>query len=88
MDPMQMMKKMFDLNKTAFETTFSVMTVMQDETEKMFTRWLDRNKFFPEQGKKTVDEWVKTCRKNRDEFKVKIDEGYTNIEKYFAGFEK
>ncbi|MFA6413211.1 MAG: hypothetical protein WCW53_10995 [Syntrophales bacterium] len=88
MDPIQMMKKMVDFNKMAFEKTFSVMTVMQDQTEKTFILWRDRNKLFPEQGKTAMSEWVKICKKNRDEFKAKIDEGYTNIEKYFAGFEK
>jgi len=88
MDQIRMMKQMFDFNKAAFKNTFSVMTVIQDQTEKTFTLWLDRNKLFPEQGKTAMSEWVKTCRKNRDEFKIKIDEGYTNIEKYFADLEK
>jgi hypothetical protein len=35
-----------------------------------------------------MGEWVKTCKKNRDEFKERIDEGYTTIEEFFAGLEK
>jgi len=88
MDPKQMMKQMFDFNKTAAEKTFTAMTVMQEQTEKMFSLWLDQNKWFPEEGKKAVDEWVKTCKKGREEFKTKIDEGYKTLEQYLSGAEK
>ena len=88
MDPKQMMKQMFDFNKTAVEKTFTAMSVMQDQTEKMFNLWMDQNKGFPEEGKKAIAEWVKTCKNGRDEFKTKIDEGYNKIEEYLAGIEK
>lgn len=88
MDPKQMVKQMFDFNKTAVEKTFSAVTVMQDQTEKMFNLWLDQNKWFPEEGKKAMTEWVKTCKNGRDEFKAKIDEGYKKIEEYMAGLDK
>ena len=88
MDPKQMMKQMFDFNKTAVEKTFSAMTVMQDQTDKMFGLWLDQNKWFPEEGKKAVAEWVKTCKNGREEFKAKIDEGYKKMEEYLGASEK
>ncbi len=88
MDPKQMMKQMFDFNKTAVEKSFTAMAVMQDQTEKMFNLWLDQNKMFPEEGKKAMVEWVKTCKKGRDEFKSKIDEGYKKVEEYLSGIEK
>jgi hypothetical protein len=88
MDPKQMMKQMFDFNKTAVEKTFTAMGVMQDQTEKMFNLWIDQNKWFPEEGKKALSEWVKTCKNGREEFKTKIDEGYKKMEEYLAGVEK
>jgi hypothetical protein len=54
MDPKQMIKQMFDFNKTAVDKTFAAMAVMQDQTEKMFNLWLDQNKWFPEEGKKAM----------------------------------
>jgi len=88
MDPKQMMKQMIDFNKTAVEKTFTAMTVMQDQTEKMVSMWMDQNKWYPEEGKKAIAEWVKTCKKGREEFKTKLDEGYKNLEQYFTGLEK
>ncbi len=88
MDPKQMIKQMFDFNKTAVDKTFAAMAVMQDQTEKMFNLWLDQNKWFPEEGKKAMADWVKTFKTSRDEFKAKMDEGYKKIEEYMAGLEK
>jgi len=88
MDPKQMMKQMFDFNKGAVEKTFAAITIMQDQAEKMFNVWLDQNKWYPEEGKKAITEWVKTCKKGRDEFKAKLDEGYEKLEEALSGLDK
>ena len=88
MDPKQISKQMFDFNKMAFERSFSAMVVMQDQAEKMFTMWLEQNKWFPEEGKKAMEEWVKTYKKGRDDFKSKVEDGYGKMEEYLAPKEK
>jgi len=88
MDPKQISKQMFDFNKMAFERSFAAMVVMQDQAEKMFNMWLDQNKWFPEEGKKAMSEWVKTYKKGREDFKSKVEEGYDKIEQYLAPTEK
>jgi len=88
MDPKQISKQMFDFNKMAFERSFAAMVVMQDQAEKMFNMWLDHNKWFPEEGKKAMSEWVKTYKKGREDFKSKVEEGYDKIEQYLAPTEK
>jgi hypothetical protein len=88
MDPKKTMKQMYDFNKTVFEKTFSTVMAMQDQTERMFSHWLDRNIFFPEQGKKAIAEWVQISKNNRDEFKTKVDESYAKIDEYFSGLDK
>jgi hypothetical protein len=88
MDPKQISKQMFDFNKTAFERSFSAMVVMQDQAEKMIGMWLEQNKWFPEEGKKTLGEWVKTYKKGREDFKAKVEDGYEKIEEYLVPKEK
>ncbi|MDI9569183.1 MAG: hypothetical protein QM278_00390 [Pseudomonadota bacterium] len=88
MDPKQISKQMFDFNKMAFERSFAAMVVMQDQAEKMFNMWLDQNKWFPEEGKKAIGDWVKTYKKGREDFKAKVEEGYEKIEQYLAPGEK
>lgn len=88
MDPKQISKQMFDFNKMAFERSFSAMVVMQDQAEKMFGMWVEQNKWFPEEGKKAMEDWVKTYRKGREDFKAKVEDGYEKIEGYLAPKEK
>jgi predicted aminopeptidase len=79
---------MFDFNKNAFDKSFAAMVVMQDQAEKMFGLWLNQNKWFPEEGKKALAQWTETYKKGREEFKSKVEEGYKQMEQYFAGPEK
>ncbi|HAJ26001.1 MAG TPA: hypothetical protein DCG53_01930 [Syntrophus sp. (in: bacteria)] len=82
MDPKQIPKQMFDFNKMAFQRSFSAMLIMQDQAEKMIGMWMDQNKWFPEEGKKAMEEWVKTYKKGRDDFKSKVNKGYEKMEEY------
>ncbi len=88
MDPFQMMKRIVDFNRMIFNGTFSTMTMMQNQTEKIMIAWLDQNKFFPESEKKIFYEWMENWKKNRDEFKEKIDQGYTSIEGFLGDLKK
>ncbi|MCX5828578.1 MAG: hypothetical protein NTV58_11345 [Deltaproteobacteria bacterium] len=88
MDPKQISRQMFDFNKTAFERSFSAMVVMQDQAEKMFVMWLEQNKWFPEEGRKAIGEWVNTYKKGREDFKTKVEDGYEKIAEYLAPKDK
>jgi len=83
MDPVQIMRRIVDFNKMIFKGTFSTMTIVQSQSEKIITAWLDQNKYFPECEKKIFYEWMETWKKNREEFKEKIDQGYKDIEGFF-----
>jgi len=83
MDPVQIMRRIVDFNKMIFKGTFSTMTIVQSQSEKIITAWLDQNKYFPEHEKKIFYEWMETWKKNREEFKEKIDQGYKDIEGFF-----
>ena len=84
MDQKQILKQMFNFNKMAFERSFSTMVIMQGQAEKMIGVWMDQNKWFPEEGKKAMEEWVKTYKKGREDFKAKVEDGYEKMEEYLA----
>lgn len=88
MDQKQIAKQMMEFNKTAFDNTFNAMTVLQDQTEKLVFRFLDKAQWFPEEGKKGVNEWVKAYKKGREDFKATADENYKKVTDYFAKAEK
>jgi len=84
MDPKQMTKQMMDFNKTAFDNTFNAMTVLQDQTEKMVSMYMEQAPWFPEEGKKVINEWVRAYKKGREDFRSIVDANYKKVEDYFA----
>lgn len=85
-DQIQMMKSIINLNKMAFEKTYSMMDVFQDQTEKTLQLFLLKNELISEQAKKAVAEWVEVNNRNRQELKERIDEGYRRIEELISRF--
>jgi polyhydroxyalkanoate synthesis regulator phasin len=83
MDPKQIAKQMVDFNKTAFDNSFDAMAVIQDQTEKMVNSMMEQTAFFPEEGKKAINDWIKTCKKGREEFKTAANENFKKVEVFF-----
>jgi polyhydroxyalkanoate synthesis regulator phasin len=88
MDQKQIAKQMMEFNKTAFDNTFNAMTALQDQTEKLVFRFLEKAPWFPEEGKKAVNDWVNAYKKGREDFKKTTDESYKKLTDYFAQAEK
>lgn len=88
MDPKQIAKQIIQFNKTAFDNTFDAMTVLQEQTEKMITMYLDQAPLLPAEGKKAIYDWLKAYKKGRADFKAAVDENYKKVEEFFAGSEK
>lgn len=79
MDQKQIAKQVTDLSKAAFDSSFDAMTAMQDQTEKLVLSFLEKAPWFPEEGKKGINEWVKTYKKGREDFKSAADESFKNV---------
>lgn len=84
MEPKQIAKQMVDFNKTAFDNSFEAMAVIQDQTEKMVQAMMQQTAFFPEEGKKLINDWIKTYKKGREEFKAAADDNFKKVESFFA----
>jgi hypothetical protein len=84
MDPKQIAKQMVDFNKTAFDNSFEAMSALQDQAEKMFAASIEQTSFFPAEGKKLINEWIKTYKKGREDFKAAADENFKKVEAYFS----
>jgi hypothetical protein len=88
MDQKQIAKQMMEFNKTAFDNTFNAMAALQDQTEKLVFHFLEKAQWFPEDGKKTINEWVNAYKKGREDFKTSADAGYKKVADYFAGLDR
>lgn len=84
MDNKQLMNQVIKFNKTIFDNAFNAMAMAQEQGEKMITAALDQASWLPEEGKKTVLNWLKACQKGSETFKSAVDEQYKKVEDYFA----
>jgi len=88
MEQKQIARQMMEFNKTAFDNSFSAMSALQDQTEKLVLNFLDQAPWFPGEGKKAINDWVASYKKGRDDFKAAADESYQKVADYFSGIEK
>ena len=85
MDPKQIMRQAIQFNKTAFDNTFAAMTVLQEQTERMITKFMDQAPLLPEAGKDAINEWLKAYKEGCEDCKKAVDESYKKLEEFFAG---
>ncbi len=83
MDQKQVLKQMIDFNKAAFDNTFSALVMLQDQAESSSNTLLAQATWLPKEGKKAIDEWVKTCKTGRETFKKSVDESFKKVEDFF-----
>jgi hypothetical protein len=84
MDQKQIAKQMLEFKESAWDSTFSVMTMFQEQTEKMVNLYLDQAIFLPKEGKKMVTEWLNAGKKGSESFRKMMEDGFKTAESYFA----
>jgi uncharacterized coiled-coil DUF342 family protein len=84
MEPLKLAKQMIDFNKATFDNTFSAMVLLQEQTEKMVSTFMEQATFLPAEGKKMLNDWVETYKKGRENFKKTVDESFAKVEDYFT----
>jgi hypothetical protein len=88
MEQFTTLKQMVQFNKNAFDHGYNAMEMLWKQNEKMTNSFLDQAAWIPEEGKKTVNEWMQLFKKGCDNFKKTADQNYNNMEKLFAGADK
>jgi len=81
-------KQMIDFHKATFDNTFNAMSVLQEQTERMVTMFLEQSPWVPEEGRKAISDWVKTYKKGRTDFKVTVDDSFKKVDDFFTGLGK
>jgi hypothetical protein len=84
MEQKLMLKQILEFNKTSFDNTFHALNLVQKQIEKMVTSTVDQNPWVPEEGKKAIHDWVKSCDKGSEDFKKLVDESFAKVESYFG----
>lgn len=81
-------KQMIDFQRTAFDNVFNTMVLFQDQSEQVVNTVLEQATWIPAQGKNVLDEWVRACKKSRDDFKTALDKNFDRVEELFVKTEK
>ena len=83
MDQKQVFKQMIDFNKAAFDNSFNAIVMFQDKAESLSNTLLTQATWLPGEGKKAIEEWVKTYKTGREIFKKSVDESLNKVEDFF-----
>jgi hypothetical protein len=83
MDQKQVFKQMIDFNKAAFDNSFNAIVMFQDKAESLSNTLLTQATWLPGEGKKAIEEWVKTYKTGRETFKKSVDESLNKVEDFF-----
>jgi len=87
MDQKQLFKQVIDFQKTTFDNSFKAMSTLQEQGEKMINMFLEQSPWLPEDGRKSVTEWLKAYKKGREEFKAIVEKNFDKVQTYFEGSE-
>jgi hypothetical protein len=81
-----MNKQMTEFTRTTMDNASKALAALQEQTEKMTNLLIDMSPWIPEEGKKTLREWDKTCRKGFQDYTAAVNESYKKVEGLFAGY--
>jgi hypothetical protein len=83
-DQEKLAKQTIAFYKKTFESTFTALDMIQDQTQRMLKMQLDLMTGMPEEGKRVISEWMKVYKKGCDEFKTAVDDKFKQVESYFS----
>ncbi|THB80763.1 MAG: hypothetical protein D3926_05445 [Desulfobacteraceae bacterium] len=79
----QMMARILDYQKTVFDTSFSVIASIQDQTNEMMNTVCENATVIPESNKKACTHWTEFFKQNRANFKDYVDTSFNRIKEFF-----
>ena len=80
MDTKELAKQVTEFHKSAFDSTFSTMVKLQDQTETFVNSLIEKIPNMPEEGKKALGDLAENYKTARDEFKKNVEAGYKKVE--------
>jgi hypothetical protein len=79
LEPAKFTKQMIDFQKASFGSAYNAISLIQDQTERMANLTLEKAPWFPEEGKKALDDWADMCKKGREEFKASVISSFDSV---------
>ena len=86
MELRDMYKQMLEVNKRIFDSSFSAMLLLQDQTETMVNTMMEQANWIPEDSKKAFGSWVNTYKRTLEDFHQAVKEGFEKVEETYSEF--
>lgn len=79
MDPNQIMREMYALVKSSSETTYGVLSTLQNQTEQMANMFLDNYSNLETENYRFVSDWLETTKHHQVELQKAYTQGIDKI---------
>ena len=84
MDPKKMTTQMIEFYRATFDNSFSAMMTLREQMERLSNLYWGQMVNLPEEAKKGLNEWTKSYKKNCEDFKKVVDDGFKSLEAFAA----
>jgi hypothetical protein len=84
MDQFQTFKQMMQMNKMAFDNSYTMMMSVYEQNKLMLNTFLNQASNVPAEGKQAIEDWLQAYRKGCQDLKKMADDGYQMAEKYMS----
>ena len=80
MDQASVLKQMVQFNKSTFDNTYNALEMAREQNARMLNAYLEQASWMPEEGKKSIRQWLDTYKKGCEDLKSMMDESYDRVE--------
>ena len=84
----QIAKKAVDFQKSSFKSGYDAVAKVQDQAAKAVDTLMNQTNLVPEAGRQVIKNWVNACQEERNRFKSYVEDGFSSLDKRFAGESK
>lgn len=88
MESTKIAKQMVEFQKATFDNSFSAMSMVQEQAERMVNMSLAQATWLPEEGKKAIEDWIGAYKNGCEDFKKTVDDNFKKVEDFFESTEK
>ena len=88
MEPTKVAKQMIEFQKATFDNSFSAMSMVQEQAERMVNMSLAQATWLPAEGKQAIEDWVGAYKSGCEDFKKTVDDNFKKVEDFFESTEK
>jgi hypothetical protein len=80
----QITKQAIDFQKTAFNSWYNAVTMVQDQATSAVETMMSQTSLVPEDGRQAIKSWVNACQEERKRFKSYVEGSFSGLEKNLA----